>query len=329
MWNKPWKNVEAFVIGLGLILTGMSLQLAVGQIEWQLFAWPANIITLTVYAVLVVTAYLMRKRMYLVQFCMTPPAAVASLCYATLLTALMGLTRQTAEVPMPGDWLGLTRMLSSWPFVLSYLWLTTCVALTTLQQLHHFNRRRLPAVVCHIGIVIVISCGTLGSADMQRLKMYCMVGTPEWRALDNRGNVSQMPLAIQLNKFILEEYPAELQKVRGADGKPTMMRMPTPKRYASEVEIYTQKGEVFRATIDVNHPVTVEGWKIYQYSYDTAMGARSQLSILELVADPWMPAVYVGIFMLLAGAILMFVTPSVSSALAQPDTPLSPYKHKN
>ena len=60
-------------------------------------------------------------------------------------------------------------------------------------------------------------------------------------------------------------------------------------------------------TVDVNKPVEVEGWKIYQYGYDTQMGAMSDTSILELVSDPWLPYVYVGIYMMLLGAVCMFV----------------------
>ena len=62
------------------------------------------------------------------------------------------------------------------------------------------------------------------------------------------------------------------------------------------------------ATVEVNKPVTVDGWKIYQLSYDEAMGRWSETSTFELVKDPWLPAVYVGIYLLLAGAILTFIT---------------------
>jgi respiratory nitrite reductase specific cytochrome c biogenesis protein NrfM len=57
----------------------------------------------------------------------------------------------------------------------------------------------------------------------------------------------------------------------------------------------------------VNKPFEVEGWKIYQYGYDTQMGAQSQISILELVSDPWLPLAYAGIYMLLAGVVLLVV----------------------
>ena len=41
--------------------------------------------------------------------------------------------------------------------------------------------------------------------------------------------------------------------------------------------------------------------------YDTQMGPMSQTSILELVSDPWLPLVYTGIYMMLAGAVCMFL----------------------
>ena len=81
----------------------------------------------------------------------------------------------------------------------------------------------------------------------------------------------------------------------------------SPKRFASEIQILTKSGKNIETIVDVNKPYEVEGWKIYQYGYDTQMGAQSQISILELVSDPWLPAVYTGIYMMLGGAVCMFV----------------------
>ena len=78
-----------------------------------------------------------------------------------------------------------------------------------------------------------------------------------------------------------------------------------PRRYASDI-IISQISNIV-ATVEVNKPYEVDGWKIYQYGYDTQMGAKSQISILELVSDPWLPLVYTGIYMMLAGAVCMFI----------------------
>ena len=80
-----------------------------------------------------------------------------------------------------------------------------------------------------------------------------------------------------------------------------------PERYASRIHIYTRSQKNIVATVEVNKPVAVDGWRIYQLSYDEAMGRWSETSTFELVKDPWLPAVYVGIYLLLAGAVLIFV----------------------
>ena len=83
-----------------------------------------------------------------------------------------------------------------------------------------------------------------------------------------------------------------------------------PQRFASDVKLYTQSGRKLEAVIEVNRPLTVEGWKVYQLSYDESKGKWSDISVFELVRDPWLPLVYSGIWMLIAGAVWMFVTAS-------------------
>ena len=80
-----------------------------------------------------------------------------------------------------------------------------------------------------------------------------------------------------------------------------------PQRFASDVKVYTQTGKITEATIEVNRPLELEGWKIYQLSYDELKGRWSDISVFELVRDPWLPAVYTGIVMMIIGAICLFV----------------------
>lgn len=76
---------------------------------------------------------------------------------------------------------------------------------------------------------------------------------------------------------------------------------PQAKRYASYVTVYEKNGAVYKAVIEVNKPIKIQGYKIYQTSYDERKGRWSDISILELVRDPWLPFVYFGIFLFLAG----------------------------
>ena len=286
MWTKPWNMKEGFLIGGGLIIAGLALQLSVGHVVWDAFAWPANGIVLAGFLAIIAILFLLRKRVYAFQFVSTYQAAIPALVYAVVLTIIMGLTRQLKD----GTWLN--NMLSFWPFVLIYVYIAVILGVIILRRLMHLSswKRDVPFLLNHLGLFIALITATLGNADMQRVKMITTVGEPEWRAMTQEGAVKEMPIAIELKKFIMETYD---------DG--------SPKRFASEIQILTKTGKNIETTVDVNKPYEVDGWKIYQYGYDTQMGAESQISILELVSDPWLPLVYTGIYMMLAGAVCMFV----------------------
>ena len=420
MWKQPWTYLEGTVIATGLIVVGLMLQWSVGPLDWTIFCWPANIVMLAVFVALLVAVYFFRSCCYAIRFLSSPQAAVPALAFAAVLTVVMGLTPQVAANRRPSDLIGLTRMLSFWPFILIYIYVSVIVGLVAIGQLRHFAWRKLPSLLCHVGLFIVLVCGTLGSADMQRVKMYCEEGNPEWRAINERQDVVELPLAIQLEHFTIDEYPPKLMMIdskgipvpkdkpatllidstfttgnlngwtvsvvkridnaapsvlagmagnmpeemmgqlrmdslgmavnqggfvpfegKGAqcallikakkgsstktgwvtcgsylfpyqglalpDGHTIAMPSREPERYASLVDIYTKSGENIQTTIEVNKPFTVEGWKVYQLSYNEQMGKWSTLSIFECVRDPWLPVVYAGIFLLLAGAVLMFV----------------------
>ena len=276
---------EGFLIGGGLIVAGLMLELSVGPVVWYAFRWPVNGIVLAGFLMLIFVISLLRKKVYAFQFIGTNKAAIPALVYAVVLTIMMGLTRQTV------DDVWLNNMLSFWPFVLIYVYIAVILGQIILRRLLHFQwKRDVPFMLNHLGLFLAMTTATLGNADMQRLKMITVKGEPEWRALSSQQQVVEMPLAIELKDFIMETYD---------DG--------SPKRFASDIQILTKTGKNIHTTVEVNKPVEVDGWKIYQYGYDTQMGAMSQTSIFELVSDPWLPLVYTGIYMMLGGAVCLFV----------------------
>ncbi len=81
-----------------------------------------------------------------------------------------------------------------------------------------------------------------------------------------------------------------------------------PRKFSSELDIQAKNGKRVATTIEVNHPFKMDGWMIYQQGYNTEMGRWSNLNVLELVRDPWLPIVYLGIFLMMAGAGFLFFT---------------------
>ena len=100
------------------------------------------------------------------------------------------------------------------------------------------------------------------------------------------------------------KHPFEALKIN--DEFSFVMTLPEAKKFSSDVSILSPDGSRLETTLEVNKPFSYQGYKLYQLSYNEKMGKWSNLSTIELVRDPWLPTVYIGIFMMIVGAIYMF-----------------------
>ncbi len=106
------------------------------------------------------------------------------------------------------------------------------------------------------------------------------------------GSYSQFPVA----------YPLEKNKLLA-------LLPPEPSYFGSKVTLYAQSdSSATTEIISVNQPVSCEGWTIYQYGYDNQLGNDSQYSTFMLLKDPWLPIVYIGIILMMMGALLLMFT---------------------
>lgn len=83
------------------------------------------------------------------------------------------------------------------------------------------------------------------------------------------------------------------------DDQAILMNSLRPKKFESDITI---DGKNY--TIGVNSPARIDGYDIYQFSYDEKMGAASAYSIIEVVHDRGLPIVYLGMFVMLAGTLM-------------------------
>ena len=283
--SRPWKLAAGFLIGGGLFAVGIALQLTMGPMDWSLFSAPVNWMMLVLLLGFLVLMFLLRKRVYAFEWMMHGQAAVAAITWALGITLVMGLIPQSRGVG--GPWL--SKMLTFWPFVLIWTWMTVISGLATINHLLRFKLKEIPFLLNHLGVFVAIVAATLGSADMQKLQMTVNYESPEWRALSDGYEVVEPGFTIELHQFTVDYYE-------------NMM----PRRFASDISVHGEDGTDLRGTVEVNKPMKVNGWKIYQYGYDTMLGSESPYSVFLLVKDPWLPAVYAGIFLMLAGALSLF-----------------------
>ena len=390
MWKQPWGSAEGWAICAGLLITGFGLQLTTGPVQAGLFQYPVNVAGGLIFLLVLCIGFVVSRKITVVQWFSGLTASITSLSALLSVVLVMGFVGP-----------GIERITMSWPFVLLFLYFLFVLGFVTLKRIVSFRWRDVPFMLNHVGLFITLLAAILGNGDLRRLRMTVPLENPEWRASDDKNEMIELPLAIELRSFTIDEYPPKLMLIDNTTGKALPEKQPEnilveeiplagnlqgwkvevtrslpmaacvmgqdtvnfvefhsegattalyvkarneltgrqkegwvscgsyifpyislqlddavsmvmperePQRFASEVKIYTQEGTITEGTIEVNRPIEIEGWKIYQLSYDETKGRWSDVSVFELVRDPWLPVVYAGIIMMMAGAVCLFVS---------------------
>ncbi len=404
MWKYPWRYAEGIAICFGLFIVGSMLQFLLGAVSLELLKFPANAFVGAIFVGFLLLVYLFgHKNKYLLWFTQYH-AALTSIGALLFMTIVMGLTKQVEineQMSNVGaSWsFGFRQMTRAWSFVLLFIYFLSILGLTTIKRIAKFRKSDTVFVLNHLGLFIALLAAILGSADLQRLHMQTFLKQPEWRAQNNKGDLVELPIAIELQDFDIEEYPPKLLLIDNKTGEALPKNKPQsivvendsihgelgkwhiqvkqyfpmaasiyendtvkfvefnthgatsaveieatdgnivkkswvcsgnhmfphhaltldslhsivmperePKKYKSEVIVYSKKtGSSEKVDILVNKTYTLEGWKIYQLSYDERMGRWSNMSVFELVKDPWLPYVYFGIILMLLGSLGLFL----------------------
>ncbi len=248
------------------------------QIDLGILAWPLNGVLTGLYIVVLVLLYLFRKKLPFVPWLMTGRAAVWTIVLFVVLALCLGVT-------------GERSVLQSIPFLLSGLAMTMVLGLVVIKHLFAFSIRKIPFLCNHLGLFVILVAASMGSADLQRLRMTAYVNLPERQAVDKYGRVHELPFALELKDFSIDRHQT--------DG--------SPRNFVSQIVPHTQRGVGEPCILEVNRPLVLESWAIYQYGYDVSRGDDSDYSVLELVRDPWQPLVYAGVAMMVLGLLARLV----------------------
>lgn len=412
IWQFPWQYKESVAIIGGILFVGILLQLTLGSFNFYLLHSPVNII-MGVVLILLVTGLSFTKENPIINWLSSVPLSVTLIGGLFVMTIIMGLIPQFARVNTNihvhweySSWaeimdyvfmkLGFKQITTSWSFVLIYSFTLLVLGLIIAKRVHCFKWRDYGFYLNHIGLWLFLFAAGFGSADMLRYVMYVEEGEVEWRVYDDKENVLELDIAIQLHDFVMEEYPPKLAvvnkytgevqpenkhayyqideknpngqladwdllleeyiheavrktdttfqaipmagsmpaaKVKMANKKTgeivsgwltcgsidqyvmpfeldstysLVMTKPEPKRFASDITVMTKDGQdPIHKIVEVNNPLRMGDWMIYQCDYDHELGKASRRSGFELVYDPWLYAVYIGVLMIALGSICM------------------------
>lgn len=395
LWRDKWSYPEGFIIILGLLVTGFAIEWANGIQSLPVLHHPANLIFGFSFIAILILSYLFFRKTQLILFLKSVPAAITSISFFAINALFMGLFLQESNSVGFSAILSLHQVTSSWYFLLSNLYLLTVLGMLVIDKLFHFRIKDLGIFVSHLGLWLVIFASSLGSFEMSRLEMDLTEGEITNMGLDRNksGRSVEMPFALKLYDFELEEYAPKVGIVDNISGKllheqgknirilekekafeilnyqmsileylesgskvgnayyfvndigappavkiqsvspsndtltgwiscgsfntpyesmklseqhSLIMLVPEPKNYISKIGIFRPEGLEAEIQLEVNQPYQLDDWKIYQLSFNDEFGKWSNVSVVELVRDPWLPLVYSGIFLMMAGAIYMF-----------------------
>lgn len=395
LWQTPWQYKESALIVAGVTLAGFALQLTLGHFNFFLLHFPANAGVAAALVLLLAASALVRNTAVF-RWLSGVPLAVCCIGALLIFSVIMGLTPQVARIDPHAhnifSDLGFTLVTASWPFVLLYALTVLSLGLVIVRRLTMFRIKDLPFYANHIGLWILLLSAGLGAADMQRFVMHVPEGEVEWRVYSANEDVLELPIAIRLKDFTMEEYPPKLVIINREDGeaqpkgKPyffqldekrpagslgewavtvteyiheavrsgdafraspmpastpaanvtvkntrtgeekngwvcgggnipgffsglslddkhiIVMTQPEPKRFASDITALTKEGLKQQAILEVNKPLSIGAWMIYQYGYDNQSGKMSTYSSMELVRDAWLYPAYLGMLLMIIGS---------------------------
>ncbi len=393
-WDAPWGYGESFLIGCSLIIIGLIFEAVNGNQNPIQLIFPFNVYILLSYCGILIVLYHWFSNWIIIRWLTKVPASITSIALVTLVVMAMGIIPQ---VPSENKYIalfGLDHITTNSAFYLVVIFFQTCLGLISLKRIYQWKWSNVGFIINHVGLFIALSAGILGSGDLKRLSLDLYEGQPSIYAYNAIGAKTELPFAVYLKDFQIEEYAPKLAMVDNVKGEVVhnngknlfliekgvqysyedytvdiidflpsssrvmdgyyfvnekgsppsakikvthvktqdvtegwvcsgsfkhpfealkisdqlsfVMTLPEAKKFSSEVSILNPDGSRLETTLEVNKPFSYQGYKLYQLSYNEKMGKWSNLSTIELVNDPWLPAVYTGIFLMIAGAIYMF-----------------------
>lgn len=173
---------------------------------------------------------------------------------------------------------------SSVIFLLYALLFLLSLALTLLHRATSGSLREKTSIgflLNHLGIFLIVWGALFGAPDVSRSKVMVGRGQAVNYSYTSDGTVVPLPFNVALEDFRIDYYE---------DGK-------SPRQFTSDLLVDGRQ-----LTTQVNAPASYKGYTLYQDSYDRTTG---RYTVLQVVRDPWLPIIYIGMVLLAAGSILL------------------------
>lgn len=210
-----------------LLLAGAALQLFLGPVNPSFLSYPWGMILALNYLYLIILLRANADKWQWVRGWYDRPAYLSSLASMLVLTLMFGLIRQDGSAEGLAGVLGFTRMSRSWIFCLFLFHFTTVMGLKAVDDVWHMRRRKLPNVLIHLSVFVVLAAAIFGSGDKEKVKVTLALGVPERMGVTKEGRVAELPFTLTLKEFSLDEYAPRVHRYKDGTLSPEFVAIDT------------------------------------------------------------------------------------------------------
>lgn len=269
------KSYHTALVTLALVAVGAVvasiLQVAVGDFPVEFFAFPMNVVVAALWLLALAELYRHRRESVVAKYILSMRATYLSLALAAVCGVAAGVM---AELP--------TRR---WWFVAALLFVMSHLVLVTMRGWRNAEGVRWRFLLNHAGLLLALGAGFWGAPDVEELRLPLVEGCPSVEAYVREGRSVPLGYEMSLLAFEAEYYD---------NG--------TPSDFAARVDVAGEE-----VTLRVNSPYRYRlGEDIYLVSYEKDLAGRVRC-IVQVVRDGWASVVAIGVAMMLAGALLIFL----------------------
>lgn len=245
------------------------------------FSFPLNVILALMWAGGVVWLWRSRRDSRLVRFFLSSDATLSAIGVFIFFSLIIGLT-------------GIREVVTTWVFIISMLYFQTVLLFVIIRGWRVRNEAdprhgkiRWRFLLNHFGILLTVASAFWGAPDSETLRVRAEHGQAVREAYTMDGRKEWLDCEIVLEDFKVETY---------SNGVPSM--------YEARMSFDEEN-----VILKVNHPHSLAfGKDVYLTGYDVKAGSETSYCIIQIVYEPWKYGAAAGIILMLAGALLLFVS---------------------
>lgn len=233
------------------------------------FAFPLNLVLAVIWVMVIFHLYDNARNSKLVTIILSPWASIFSISLLFVFALYVGIT-------------GKREVVTSWPFVVVLFVFMTVLAFVILRGWKLAEKIRWRFLLNHLGLLLAVSSAFWGYPDSETLRLKTFISVPTKEAVRADGTTVWLPYEVELT---------QMDAMYHDDGSPMSYQV-TIRVDDSDVEL------------KVNHPYSRS---VSEDMYLSGYDPQGQYCIIQIVREPWKFPAMVGILMMLAGALLLFI----------------------